>query len=58
MIRIGDEVRADRMQSRPKVFNEPQEWIAHKLFIPPLVLLKPVAVVVLLQFAKELEQFW
>src|SRR2546423_14037900 len=46
---IGDEVRADRVQLRTKVFDELEERIAHKLFIARLVLLKPFAIIVLVE---------
>src|SRR5437763_5548921 len=44
---ISDEVRADRIQLRTKIFDELEERIAHKPFIARLVLLRPFAVIVL-----------
>src|SRR5947209_11684253 len=46
---VSDEVWADRIQLRTKIFDELKERIAHKLFIARLVLLKPFAVIVLVE---------
>lgn len=48
---------ANRPQPWAEGFNETQERIAHELLVTPLVLLKPLAVVVTFQFAEKLEEF-
>src|ERR1041385_2040854 len=54
---ISDEVRADRIQLRTKIFNELEERIAHTLVVARRVLLKPFAVVVLVELPEELKKF-
>src|SRR5690349_9904386 len=54
---ISDKVRADRIQFRTKISDELKERIAHKLFIARLVLLKPFAIIVLVELPEKLEKF-
>jgi hypothetical protein len=44
--RINNEMWANRSQPGTEVLDEAQERITHKLLVTPLVLLKPLAVVV------------
>lgn len=44
------------MKPRPEVLDETQKGITHEFLVAPLVLLKPLAVVVLTEVAEKLKK--
>jgi hypothetical protein len=54
--RVGHEVRADPLQQRPKVGDEPQERLPNGQLIPISIRLEPLPSVVLSQLPQEPEE--